>query len=214
MKIIEVKSLAIPDVKVIRFGRFRDHRGYFTEPFRKSDFANHPEMGYMKGVEFFQANESFSNAGVIRGLHFQWNPYMGKLVRPILGRMVDLVLDIRKNSPTFGKIIAYDMPTRSQDDYGEWIWVPPGFAHGNFFTQESIIEYFCSGEYSPGCEAGISPLAKDLDWSLCESVLRQEFTQLVDSNPAITDKDKNAFQLNQWLADARSDNFLYEHLHG
>ena len=97
MKIIEVKCLAIPDVKVIRFGRFRDHRGYFTEPFRKSDFAHHPEMGFMKGVEFFQANESFSNAGVIRGLHFQWNPYMGKLVRTIAGRMVDLVLDIRKN---------------------------------------------------------------------------------------------------------------------
>lgn len=207
MKIIEVKSLAIPSVKVIRFARFCDHRGYFTEPFRKSDFFGHPDMGFMKGVEFFQVNESFSKTGVVRGLHFQWNPYMGKLVRTIKGRMVDLVLDIRKGSSTLGKIIAYDMPAESTVDYSEWIWVPPGFAHGNFFTEETLIEYCCSGEYSPGCEVGISPLTADIGWSLCDPGLKREFDGLVSANPLMTDKDKNNFSLEAWLADERSHHF-------
>jgi dTDP-4-dehydrorhamnose 3,5-epimerase len=213
MKIIEVKSLAIPAIKVIRFGRFCDQRGYFTEPFRKSDFLNHPQMTFMKGVEFLQANESFSKPNVVRGLHFQWNPYMGKLVRTLNGRMVDLVLDIRQGSPTLGKIIAYEMPTQPQADYNEWIWVPPGFAHGNFFTVESAIEYYCSGEYSPGCEAGVSPLAVDLDWSLCDPALKQEFDAVISSSALLmTDKDKNGFQLQAWLADERSNNFVYDRL--
>ncbi|EDN66618.1 dTDP-4-dehydrorhamnose 3,5-epimerase [Beggiatoa sp. PS] len=193
MKILEIKSLTIPDIKVIKFARFCDHRGYFTEPFRKSDFANHPEMSFMKGVEFVQANESFSKSKVVRGLHFQWNPYMGKLVRTIKGRMVDIVLDIRKNSPTQGKIIAYDMPNQAEAHFSEWIWVPPGFAHGNFFTEESMIEYFCSGEYSPGCEAGISPIAPDLDWSLCDQALKKEFDEIAHSTQLMTDKDRCFF---------------------
>lgn len=170
MKLLEISSLKIEDVKVIRFARFCDHRGYFTEHFRKSDFANHPEMGFMKNVEFVQCNESYSQKGTVRGLHFQWNPYMGKLVRTLTGRMVDMVLDIRKGSQTFGRIVCYDMPADTKANYSEWIWVPPGFAHGNFFTEESMIEYFCSGEYSPGCEAGISPLASDIDWTLYDPI--------------------------------------------
>ncbi len=212
MKIIDVKSLAIETVKVIRFARFCDHRGYFTEPFRKSDLHNPLKMDFMKDIEFVQANESLSKKDVIRGLHFQWNPYMGKLVRTIRGKMVDLVLDIRKGSPTLGKIIAYDMPDNPDADYSEWIWVPPGFAHGNFFTEPSTIEYFCSGEYSPGCEAGISPIATDIDWSLCDKTLKKAFDEVVSSTPLITDKDKNGFSMTAWLADERSDHFLYENL--
>jgi len=208
MKIIEVKSLAIEAIKVIRFARFADHRGYFTEPFRKSDLLNHPETDSLKNVEFVQANESFSKQAVIRGLHFQWNPYMGKLVRTIKGRMVDIVLDIRKGSPTLGSIIAYDMPDNPAASSSEWIWVPPGFAHGNFFPVESTIEYFCSGEYSPNCEAGISPLANDIDWSLCDKTLKQEFDDMVSGAPLISDKDKNGLSMAAWLADKRSENFL------
>ena len=121
MKLLDVKALQIKTVKVIRFARFCDHRGYFTEHYRKSDFQNHADMDFMKHVEFFQANESFSKKGTARGLHFQWNPYMGKLVRTLSGRMVDMVLDIRKGSPTFGKIILYDMPADYKEDYQEWI---------------------------------------------------------------------------------------------
>ena len=62
--------------------------------------------------------------GVIKGLHFQWQPPMGKLVRMVRGHMVDMILDIHQTSPTFGRIILYDMPDHAKDDYGEWIWVP------------------------------------------------------------------------------------------
>ena len=209
MKIIEVKSLAIEAVKVIRFGRFGDNRGYFTEVYRKSDFEENPALNFMRGVEFVQANESCSKKGTVRGLHFQWNPYIGKLIRTLSGRMVDMVLDIRKGSPTFGKIICYDMPTANSDDYNEWIWVPPGFAHGNFFDRETRIEYFCSGSYNPKCEAGISPLSADIDWSLCDKKLKKMFDEIVPGTNLITDKDKNGFSVESWQADKKSDNFIF-----
>jgi len=209
MKILGVHTLQIEVVKVVRFARFCDHRGYFTEHYRKSDFINHAEMAFMKDIEFVQCNESHSNKDTVRGLHFQWNPYMGKLVRTLAGRMVDMVLDIRKGSPTFGKIICYDMPADHKTDYQEWIWVPPGFAHGNFFTKDTMIEYFCSGEYSPGCEAGISPLAKDIDWTLCDTSLKQLFDSIVLSTSLITDKDKNGLSVNEWTKCGDSDNFIY-----
>ncbi len=209
MKLLDVKALLISEVKVIRFARFCDHRGYFAEHYRKSDFQNHPDMDFTKDIEFVQANESYSKKGTVRGMHFQWNPYMGKLVRTLNGRMVDMVLDIRKGSPTFGKIILYDMPSDYEDDYQEWIWVPPGFAHGNFFTEDTLIEYFCSGQYSPGCEAGISPLAKDIDWRLCNKGLKQLFDDIVPSTNLITDKDKNGFSVRQWANNKNSGNFIY-----
>jgi dTDP-4-dehydrorhamnose 3,5-epimerase len=209
MKLLSAKTLQIEPIKVIRFARFCDHRGYFTEHYKKSDFKNHIDVKFMKDVEFVQCNESYSEKGTVRGLHFQWNPYMGKLVRTMVGRMVDMVLDIRKGSPTFGKIILYDMPADSKADYSEWIWVPPGFAHGNFFPEDTLIEYFCSGEYSPGCEAGISPLAQDIDWSLCDESLKKLYDKIAPTTSLITDKDKNGLSVNAWHKDARSDNFIY-----
>ena len=91
MKILSVSSLVIPEVKVVRFGRFADHRGYFTEHFRQSDFKTHPELAFLREAEFVQCNESLSKAGTLRGLHFQWNPYVGKLVRAVAGRVVELL---------------------------------------------------------------------------------------------------------------------------
>lgn len=210
MKILSVKSLAIPDVKVLRFARFCDQRGFFTELFRRSDFAGHPELSLLGGAGALQINESFSRANVIRGLHFQWNPYMGKLVRACMGRMIDLVLDIRQGSPSYGRILAYDMPAGSTEDYGEWIWVPPGFAHGNIFTEPTQIVYLCSGEYSPGCEAGISPLSADLDWSLCEPGLKAIFDR-VSSGPIMSDKDRNGMTLTAWGQNPRKENFVFGH---
>ena len=101
MKILEIKTLAISEIKVIRFARFCDHRGYFTESYNKNDFS---DIDFMKGVEFLQANESYSKSETIRGLHFQWDPYMGKLIRVQYGHMVDLVLDIRKKGDTAGGV--------------------------------------------------------------------------------------------------------------
>jgi dTDP-4-dehydrorhamnose 3,5-epimerase len=210
MKILDVKSLAIPDVKVIRYARFTDHRGFFAEQYRKSDFLKLPQLSFLNGVEFFQCNESFSKSGTIRGLHFQWNPYMGKLVRTLSGCMVDLVMDIRKGSPAFGKILAYEMPASLAADFAEWIWVPVGFAHGNFFRENTHIEYFCSGEYSPGCEAGVSPLAEDIDWSLCDPRLKDAFDSVARVNPLMTDKDRNGHTLASWVANPNSDRFLFK----
>lgn len=207
MKIIETKTLAIDKIKTIRFARFCDHRGYFTEHYRRSDFNKHPGTLFMQGVEFVQCNESFSRNGTLRGLHFQWNPYMGKLVRTLSGRMLDIVLDIRKGSPTFGKALLHDMPGAPDADAQEWIWVPPGFAHGNVFLADTTIEYLCSGEYSQGCEAGISPFAGDIDWTLCEPGLKQTFDAITSTTTLVTDKDRNGFTLKAWLADERSNNF-------
>ncbi len=210
MKILEVKSLSIPEVKVIRFARFLDNRGYFSEHFRKSDLKRHPDASSVfQNIEFLQMNESFSRPGVIRGLHFQWNPFMGKLVRTLSGHMIDIFLDIRKGSPTCGKAAMYDMPADLTRDFSEWIWVPPGFAHGNFFEDEGLIEYLCSGEYSQGCEAGISPLAPDIDWSLCDKLLKSSFDSALSGDFIMTDKDRDGFTLRDWEKDVRSDNFIY-----
>lgn len=209
MKILTVKQLDIPEIKIIRFARFRDHRGYFTEPFRRSDLHNDTQTPFMKGLEFVQTNESFSKAGTIRGLHFQWNPHMGKLVRTLRGHMIDMILDIRKGSPTFGKIIAHEMPARENEQFDEWIWVPSGFAHGNTFLQDTHIEYLCSAEYSPRTEAGISALSADIDWTLCDRKLKNAFDQLILNAPLITDKDRHGLSVSDWSEDKRSDNFVY-----
>jgi dTDP-4-dehydrorhamnose 3,5-epimerase len=208
MKILSVTSLALPAVKVVRFARFRDARGYFTESFRATDFEQQPDLSFVRDQRFVQANESFSRAGTIRGLHFQWDPPQGKLVRTLHGRMVDVVLDIRKQSPSLGQALMYDLTNDDEADYGEWIWVPPGFAHGTFFCDQTRIEYFCTAEYNRSCEAGISPLAPDIDWSLCDPVLKGDFDALSANGSAlISEKDRAGMTLTEWLADDRSRNF-------
>jgi len=209
MLIADIRELAIPDVKVVRFKRFLDNRGYFTEQFRKSDLIDSNEVGFLKGESFVQANESFSHKGSFRGLHFQWNPYMGKLVRPLTGSLIDFALDIRIGSPYLGKIIAYEIPNKRTDEYAEWIWVPPGFAHGILLTEDSLIEYFCTGEYSPDCEAGISPLADDIDWSICDKRLKKIFDRIVPGTKLITDKDRNGYSVSSWLEGNDSGQFIY-----
>lgn len=209
MKILEVKSLKIPDVKVVRFGRFGDNRGYFTETYRRSDFENSPETSFLKGVKFTQANESFSKKGTIRGLHFQWNPYMAKLVRTVQGHMIDLALDIRLNSPNFGKIIAYDLPNKSERDFDEWIFIPVGFAHGVFLPENGVIEYFCTGEYSPNCETGISPLASDINWQFVPVEIKKQFDEMARVTEYMSEKDKKGLTVHQWKEDERAQNFIY-----
>ena len=212
MKILTVSDAALSGLKVLRFARFCDHRGFFSEHFRRSDLDACAELGSLREKPLVQANESFSKKGVIRGLHFQWNPYMGKLVRTLRGHMIDVVLDIRKGSPTYGKAICYDMPTSIENDYDEWFWVPPGFAHGNVFLEETSIEYFCTGEYSQGFEVGISPLAEDIDWSLCDENLRRTLMKVASGTGIMTDKDRNGLSLRDWEQREESDLFIHEEL--
>jgi dTDP-4-dehydrorhamnose 3,5-epimerase len=206
LKVIEVKDLALEGVKVLRFGRFLDQRGYFTEHYRKSEIlaALDPTL-----PEFVQCNESYSRAGTVRGLHFQWNPNMGKLVRTLSGRMIDFALDVRKGSPTFGKAIGYEMPARRDGDFDEWIWLPPGFAHGNVYPEESLIEYMCTGEYAPGNEGTISPFAPDIDWSLCAPDVKRTLDGIASVTSLVTEKDRNGMTVAEWLASPNSGHFVY-----
>ena len=105
------------------------------------------------------------------------------------------------------------MPATPEVPHADWIWVPPGFAHGNFFRNASVIEYGCTGEYSSGCEACISPLAADLDWSLCDPTLRALWDRhLKEPGLTITDKDRVGLTVAAWQGDPRSENFLYSSL--
>lgn len=203
MKILEVKEMPIHGVKAVVYQRFADDRGYFTETFRESDLTKEiPEFSIR------QVNESYSMKNVVRGLHFQWNPYQGKLVRTIKGHMIDMFLDIRKNSSTYGKIAALDMPSVNSDSTAAWIWLPVGIAHGCVFLEETAIEYFCTSEYSPGNEAGINPLSADLDWSLCDPGTKSKIDEIFKGGLIISDKDKQGLSLADWAKDTRSEYFL------
>lgn len=211
MKIIGVKELALPDIKVIRHARFKDDRGYFTESYQYSAFQ---EEGTLKNIftntGIAQINESYSKASTIRGLHMQWVPPQGKLVRTLWGHMVDIIVDIRPGSPRFGRGIMYDMPAYLESDYGELIWIPFGFAHGNYYPSESKIEYMVTAEWSGSSgEGGISPFAQDIDWSLCDPELYNNFKTMSDSNPLVTDKDKAGFTVSSWKSNPNSKKFSY-----
>ena len=204
MNINSINDSNISGIKLIELNKFCDNRGYFSETYRSTDFSNNHLNFFPKGI--MQSNESFSNKNVLRGLHFQWNPNMGKLVRTISGHMVDLVLDLRQGSPTQGQIIAFDMPAKPTKNSSSWIWVPEGCAHGNFFFEDTYIEYFCSSSYNGDCEAGISPFAEDIDWSICDSNLKNKFYELKDSF-ITTPKDINGLSVKEWLSRKESNYF-------
>jgi dTDP-4-dehydrorhamnose 3,5-epimerase len=204
MKINNIHEPAIKGVKVIHFERFMDKRGYFSETFRAGDFIANELDIFPNGI--LQTNESYSRRNVLRGLHFQWNNPMGKLVRTISGHMVDLILDLRIGSPTQGQIMAFNMPIAAHQNESSWIWVPEGCAHGNFFLEDSYIEYYCSASYNGDCEAGVSPFATDIDWSICDPKLKNLFYDLKDSF-ITTSKDINGHSLSSWLKTADSANF-------
>ncbi len=210
MNILEVKSLLIPEVKIIKFKRFCDSRGYFTETMNIPEIKSNEKCDFLKEVDFLQVNEAHSKANTIRGLHFQWAPFMGKLVRCIDGELIDFALDIRVGSPSFGKMVAYELKSNPAMEYSEWIWVPPGFAHGTLLTVESKIEYFCTGTWSPETEFGISILSDDIDKSLCDPSCLNKLENTISSGDYnINERDLNYPSVTEWQNDSRSQNFLY-----
>lgn len=206
MKILKIKSTVFPEVKVIEFACFMDERGGFTEIYRKSDFQ---KIDFLKNQKFIQCNVSRSKKGVIRGLHFQWNPYMDKLIRVVKGNMIDLFLDIRIGSPNYGKIAAYELVSYEDKESNEWIWIPSGFAHGSIFKDETIIEYFCTAEYNSKNEASICPMASDIDWSLVAHELKKTFKKYATNDFIMSIKDRKGFTLDEWSKNAKSRNFIY-----
>jgi len=208
MELLSVAPLPLPGIVAVRFGRFCDKRGSFCEVYRKSDFVGHPQLAAWAGTPFVQCNESVSKAGVVRGLHFQWDPWMGKLVRCVQGRMLEVVVDIRPQSRTMGKALLYEMSSGAQATTGEWLWVPPGFAHGNVFIKSTRIQYLCTAEYNRLGEAAISPLAEDIDWSLCDPELKRIFDHVVSTTGLMTDKDRNGIHVRDWTTDPRATTVL------
>jgi dTDP-4-dehydrorhamnose 3,5-epimerase len=149
MMSIEVRSLSIPDIKIIRPPKFGDHRGFFSETYNKRAFL---EAGLQ--LDFVQDNHSLSeNAGTIRGLHYQGEPFaQDKLVRVIRGRILDVAVDMRKSSATFGKWVAAEI---SAEEWNQ-ILVPAGFAHG-ICTLEANTEliYKVTNYYAPQHDFGV-----------------------------------------------------------
>ncbi len=147
--VLTVEPTTIPDVKVITPGRFGDHRGFFSETYNRQRFA---EAGIT--VDFVQDNHSMSAAvGTVRGLHFQSAPFaQDKLIRVVRGRILDVAVDIRRSSPTYGKHVSVELSA----DNGRQLLVPIGFAHG-FCTLEpdTEIQYKVSNYYSAADDHGL-----------------------------------------------------------
>ena len=143
-----ITDLPLQGLKLIELKLFRDERGYFTEWYQEARFA-----GAGLPNKFIQDNYSRSKPGVIRGLHYQTNPTQGKLVGVLNGRILDVAVDIRSDSPTYGKWFGVEL----SDSNGKLLWIPPGFAHGFCVLgkEEASVMYKVDGAYSPSGEGGI-----------------------------------------------------------
>ena len=172
----------IPEVLIIEPRIFGDHRGYFLESFSHQWFTQH-----IHPTHFVQDNESSSKYGVLRGLHFQKPPHaQSKLVRVVKGKVLDVAVDIRRGSPTFGHHVA----TILSEENKRQLFVPRGFAHGFVvLSDDTIFQYKCDNYYAPQSEGAIAynDPALNIDWQIEESAI-----QLSDKdkrNPLLADLD-------------------------
>lgn len=160
-KIMYIVKSHIPEVLIIEPKVFGDDRGYFFESFSERDFREK-----VADVKFVQDNESKSRFGVLRGLHFQKPPYaQSKLVRVVKGAVLDVAVDIRRGSPTFGQHVAVEL---TEENHRQ-LFIPRGFAHGfAVLTDEVIFQYKCDNFYAPQMEGAIAWDDPDLgiDWKL------------------------------------------------
>lgn len=160
---MNVTRTDIPDVVIIEPRVFGDHRGYFFESFSEKDFSENVCV-----TKFVQDNESKSCYGVLRGLHFQKPPHaQAKLVRVVKGRVLDVAVDIRKGSPTFGRHVAVEL---TEDNHRQ-LFIPRGFAHGfAVLSEEAVFQYKCDNYYAPQSEGSV--LWNDpeigIDWGIPE----------------------------------------------
>ena len=158
---MEVIKTAIDGVVIIEPKVFKDQRGYFFESFSQREFE-----AKVRKISFVQDNESMSSYGVMRGLHFQRPPYtQSKLVRCVRGKVLDVAVDIRKGSPTYGQHVAVEL---SEDNHRQF-FVPRGFAHGfAVLTDTAVFQYKCDNFYAPQADGGISIKDESLgiDWKI------------------------------------------------
>ncbi len=158
---MNITKTEIEGVVIIEPRVFNDSRGYFFESYNKKAFDEE-----VAKVEFVQDNESCSTRGVMRGIHFQLPPYtQAKLVRCVEGRVLDVALDLRKDSPTYGRHVAVELSA----DNRRQLFIPEGFAHGfAVLSERAVFQYKCNNFYAPGHEGGISILDDTLgiDWQI------------------------------------------------
>ena len=177
MNVIETE---LDGVVIIEPKIFNDSRGYFFESYNDLNFINK-----VKFVDFIQDNESKSTYGVMRGLHFQRPPYtQAKLVRCVKGSVLDVAVDLRKDSPTYGKHVAVEL---TEDNHRQ-LFIPKGFAHGfAVLSDEAIFQYKCDNFYHPEADGGINILDESLgiDWGIKidEALLSEKDTR----NPLLRD---------------------------
>lgn len=186
---IQVEAQYLNDVFVLVPEIFKDDRGFFMETWRRDQLR---EIGL--DLDFVQDNHSRSARGVVRGLHFQWDPPMGKLMRVTRGSAFLVAVDIRKGSPTLGQWVGIE----ASEENRRQVWAPAGFARGFCVLSESAdIQYKCTGMYDSKGESGIlwNDPAIGVEWPVKE--------------PILSDKDCKARTLEQWLQSPESDNFVY-----
>jgi dTDP-4-dehydrorhamnose 3,5-epimerase len=161
-----MKELAteIPDVKIIEPQVFGDARGFFLETWNEAVFS-----GLGLNVKFVQDNHSRSSRGILRGLHFQITQTQGKLVRVASGSVLDVAVDLRRSSATFGKHIAVELSGENK----RMVWIPPGFAHG-FYVRSDFADfiYKCTDYYAPVHERSLlwNDPALGIDWQLVDGL--------------------------------------------
>lgn len=185
-----VEPTAIPEVLIAHPRTFPDDRGWFAEIVQVETFA---PLGLP--TKFVQVNQSRSSRGVVRGLHFQWDPPQGKLMRVVTGRAFMVAVDIRPGSPTLGQHVAVE----ASADEPLLFWAPAYFARG-FCALSDVteVEYFCTGTYNAKCEAGIrfDDPEVGIAWPVRE--------------PLLSAKDAAAGSLADWLARPESANFAWQ----
>jgi len=168
---MEIIDLPLAGLKLIHPRLFPDHRGYFLETWQQQKLAN---LGFSE--KFVQDNLSYSKQGVLRGLHYQYPTWQGKLVLAVQGEIFDVAVDIRRDSPTFGKWYGQVLNDQSH----EQLYIPPGFAHGFCVLSESArVLYKCTDYYAPGEEFTL--LWNDpeigIDWPVKDPILAAKDAQ-------------------------------------
>ena len=187
---IDVGRTSLPEVLVIEHEVFEDDRGFFMEVYRADQFAEFADLGLPS--QYVQLNHSRSVMGVTRGLHFQWDPPMGKLMRVIRGEAFLVAVDIRRGSATLGRyesVIASDR-NRLQ------LWAPASFARGFCVLSDvAEVEYLTTGTYNSGAESGIrwNDPRIGIDWPV--------------RDPILSKKDAEAQSLDEWLARPEAEHF-------
>jgi dTDP-4-dehydrorhamnose 3,5-epimerase len=186
----KIQSTHLNGIVVLKTEAFEDARGYFLEVFREDTFK-------ALGLPYYfpQDNQSRSVKGVIRGLHFQWDPPMGKLMRVIYGTAFLVAVDIRKGSPTLGKWFGIEASAENKLQ----VWAPAGFARGFCVLSDvAEVQYKCTGIYNSKCESNIiwNDPTIGIEWPI--------------SKPILSERDSKAQTLKEWLSSPNSNYFKYQ----